>query len=145
MTDNNDDPIYSVLNGKAAYTWSGFNGETDYNGNPLPQSLAFSVAGTFDGVDYYSTSFNVQTGPEAYMISTIGSIMYRRTSDTVNNDGEPYGMWEIVQGYTSFSGPYEPIPNQAGGSYGPPLSYIFWSGTPPSTPPLSGWTNGSLA
>jgi hypothetical protein len=91
--------------------------------------MTLCAAGTFDGVDYYTASFSVQTGPEAYMISTIYYYMYRTTAD-----GEPYGMWEIREDQTP-----------ANGNQGPPLSYIFWSGTPTSTPPLSGWSNGSLA
>jgi hypothetical protein len=109
------------------YLWSGFNGGTDYNGDPYPQSLAFSVAGTFDGVDYYSVSINVQTGPEAYMISTIVYYMYRTTHD------ETFGTWQIREDTTP-----------SNSNQGPPFSYIYWYGTPTSTPPLSGWSNGSL-
>lgn len=121
-----DEPIYSMLSGKA-YTWSGINwfGESDYNGDPLPPSIPFSVAGTEDGVNYYTGTINFQSGPEENMITTSVYYLYR----TTYSEGE--GTWEIR------------IDNMVG--FGPPTSHQFWSGTPTSTPPLSGWSNGSLS
>lgn len=123
------EPIYSMLTGKGTgFIWSGFSGETDYFGNPFPP-VTFTVAGTADGVNYYTGSTSAQTGPESYMISTIYYYLYRRTNDP-EYFPEGGGDWQIRED------------NMV--NYGPPASYIFWTGTPSSTPPLSGWSNGSL-
>lgn len=110
--------------GATGFCWSGHNEGTDYNNNQYPP-VTFSVAGTEDGVDYYTGTMNFQTGPEEWMIETRVYYLYRTTF------GESQGTWEIRKDTMV--------------GFGPPPSYQFWSGTPPSTPPLSGWSNGSLA
>lgn len=130
MIYDNDGPIYSMLNGKPGdYCWPGNNSDSDYNNNPYPP-VTFTVAGTADGVDYYTGSINVQTGPEAYMISEIVYYLYRVTFPSEYfPDG--YGNWQIRK--TNMD------------DFGPPDAFYQWYGTPTSTPPLSGWSSGSLA